>query len=101
MIPLLRRLAAGLKDLLWNEAKARAWARAFLLWASTAAATVVAYPIEVVVTWGLRDWAIRLAIAGVAGLAGLVVAGQRNPTDAEIAAAVERAKGQPPVGPAP
>lgn len=98
MIKLIGRFV---KDLLWNEQKAKTWLRAFLLWAATAGAQVVAYPPEVVAAWGLKDWAIRFAIAGAAGLAGLVAVGQRNPSDDQIAAAVERAKGQPPVGPAP
>lgn len=101
MIPLFRRLRAGLKDLLWNEAKARTWARAFLLWAATAAGQVLVTPPEVLVTWKAKDWAIRFAVAGAAGVAGLISAGQRNPSDAEIAAAVERAKASPVVRPAP
>lgn len=86
MIKLLRSVVV---DLLWNEQKARIWLRGALLWAATAAAQVVAYPPEVVSTWGLKDWASRFAIAGAAGFAGLLAAGQRNPTPEQMADSVE------------
>ena len=87
MIPLLR---AFWRELWWSPEAARVWMRAGLGWLAAVAAQVMAYPADVVSAWGARDWAIRLAIAGVAGLALLLKAGERNPTDAATTKAVDR-----------
>lgn len=75
MIPLLK---AFFHELLYSPERVRVWIRGFLTWAAAAGAQVVAYPPEVVGGWGVKDWAIRAAIAGVAGFAVMVKAGEKN-----------------------
>lgn len=95
MIPAFRRFV---NDLLFNEQKARIWLRGFLLWAATVGGQVVAYPPEVVATWGVKDWALRFGIAALAGLAGLLAVGQRNPSPEAVADAVRTVEARREVG---
>ena len=84
------------KAALYDEMAVKRWGRGFLLWAGGMATSVLAFPIEVVQTWGPRDWAYRVAAAGALGIAGLVTAGQKNPTPEQLRA--ELGLPQPPGG---
>ena len=66
------------KKLLYDELAAARWGRGFLLWVGGMAVSVPAYPIELVQTWGPRDWAYRIGAAGALGFAGIITAGQKN-----------------------
>lgn len=77
MIPLLRKF---FQRLFFDELAAVRLLRGFLLWVAGLAVSVLAYPIEVVQAWGPRDWAYRMAVAGAMGAAGMITAGQKNPT---------------------
>ena len=89
MITMLSKLW---KRILYDEMAAARWGRGFLLWLASMSVSVLAFPIEVVQTWGVRDWMYRLAAAGVMGAAGLVTAGQRNPPPEQIKAELEAIK---------
>lgn len=75
MIPLLKNF---FRELLYSPERVRLWARGFLTWAATTGAQVVAYPPETVAHWGVKDWAVRMLISGVAGFAVLLKAGDKN-----------------------
>jgi hypothetical protein len=75
MIPLFKRLWFALW---YDELAARRWARGVLLWAATAGTAVMAVGPEVAATWTAKQWAMRLAFAGLAGAAGMITAGERN-----------------------
>jgi hypothetical protein len=64
--------------MLYDEMAAARWWRGFLLWFAGMALSILAFPVEVVQTWGPRDWAYRAAVAGVMGAAGMITAGQKN-----------------------
>ena len=72
------------KKLLYDELAAARWGRGFLLWVGGMAVSVLAYPIELVQTWGPRDWAYRIGAAGALGFAGIITAGQKNPSPEKI-----------------
>ena len=76
MITLFRKLW---KKILYDEMAVVRWGRGFLLWAAGMLLAVLAYPIEVVQTWTLRDWGYRAGVAGAMGFAGMMTAGQKNP----------------------
>lgn len=76
MITLLKKLWV---KILYDEMAIARWGRGVLLWVAGMGISVLAYPIEVVQTWNLRDWGYRLVVAGVMGGAGMVTAGQKNP----------------------
>ena len=76
MIPLLTGIW---KKILYDEMAVARWSRGFLLWLGGMAVSVLAYPIELVQTWGPRDWAYRIGAAGALGVAGIITAGQKNP----------------------
>jgi hypothetical protein len=76
MIPLL---GAFFYDLLWSPERARLWLRSFLGVAFGAAAQAVAVPPEQVAAWTARDWAVRLGVALILGVALSVKAGDKNP----------------------
>ena len=76
MIPLISNF---FHDLLWAPERAVLWFRSLATFAATTAAQVVAYPPEMVAAWGPKDWAVRLGIAAVAGLALAAKAGDKNP----------------------
>ena len=82
MITLLKKFW---RKILYDEMAVARWGRGFLLWLAGMAMSVLAYPIEVVQTWGARDWAYRCAAAGVMGVAGMITAGQKNTPRAEKA----------------
>ena len=86
MIPFLKKLWM---KFFFDEMAAARLMRGFLLWASGMGVSVLAYPIEVVQTWQVKDWAYRCAVAGVMGVAGMVTAGQKNRTPEEIRAALQ------------
>jgi hypothetical protein len=79
MIPLLKSF---FHELLYSPEAARVWLRSGLAWIAAAGAQVVAYPPEVVATWGVKDWALRFGIAALAGGALLLKAGDKNPPKA-------------------
>ena len=63
--------------------------RGFLLWSGGMAVSVLAFPYDDVITWTTREWAYRVAAAAALGFAGLISAGQRNPTPEAIRAELE------------
>ena len=75
MIPLFRNV---FKKILYDEMAAARWGRGFLLWVGGMAVSVLAYPIELVQTWGPRDWVYRVGAAAALGMAGMITAGQKN-----------------------
>ena len=81
---------------LWtDEAAARRWIRGLLLWAGTTMSAVVAAGFDLASHWTLREWALRLGVSGIVGIAGLVSVGEPT-SPAKVAAAVaasELAKG--------
>ena len=86
MITLLKKLW---KKMLYDEMAAARWIRGILLWASGMAISILAFPIEVVQTWGLRDWAYRAGVAGAMGAAGMITAGQKNPSPEKLKEEIE------------
>jgi hypothetical protein len=76
MIPLVRRLVHAL---LWDELAAKRWVRGFFLWLGGAAVMVASVGWEVAQGWSVKEWVGRLAIAGIAGIGGMITAGEKNP----------------------
>ena len=76
MIPIIKTF---LSELLWSPERARLWARGFLAWAAAVAAQLVTSTPEQILAWTARQWAVHLAVAGLAGLAVMVKAGEQNP----------------------
>jgi hypothetical protein len=66
-------------DFFYSPERARLWLRSVLAWVAVAGAQIVVVPREQIATWSARDWAIRLGVAALAGLALGVKAGDRNP----------------------
>lgn len=65
---------------LWtDELAARRWIRGGLLWAGAVGTQLVSAGAEAAEQWTLRQWAVRLLVAGIVGAAGMVTAGERNP----------------------
>lgn len=62
-----------------DEMKLARYSRGVLLWAATAVGQVVASGIDTAAKWTPKQWGMRLFVAGLAGAAGLITAGQRNP----------------------
>jgi hypothetical protein len=67
-------------ELLYSPERARVLFRSFLTWGATMAAQVIAVPTAELATWTLKQWATRLLVAGVAGFALMLKAGEKNPT---------------------
>lgn len=82
MIPLL---AQFFRELLFDKAKARRWTRGIFLWMGGAGIMVASVGWDVAKGWTLREWAGRLAIAGILGLGGLVSVGEKNEKPGRIA----------------
>jgi hypothetical protein len=61
-----------------DNLKLARYSRGFLLWGATALGQVLAAGIDTASTWTPKQWGARLFVAGLAGAAGLVTAGQRN-----------------------
>lgn len=81
MITLLKKLWS---KILYDEMAVARWGRGMLLWLGGMAVSVLAYPIEVVQTWTVREWTYRIGAAAALGFAGLVTAGQKNPPPEKI-----------------
>jgi len=62
-----------------DRMKLARYSRGFLLWAATTVGLVLAAGIDAALTWSPKQWAARLAVAGLAGGAGLITAGEKNP----------------------
>lgn len=62
-----------------DRMKVARYSRGVLLWAATATMQVLAVGMETALTWTAKQWAARLFVAGLAGAAGLVTAGEKNP----------------------
>ncbi len=77
MVPLIKHLVHAL---LFDELAVRRWSRGFLLWLATIAGQVVVDP-EAALEWTGKEWALRLAVAALAGSAGLINLGERNPRE--------------------
>jgi len=75
MIPLLKNFW---HELMYSPERVRVWFRGFLGWAAAAGAQVVTAGPEAVMTWTAKDWTIRMLVAGVAGFALLLKAGEKN-----------------------
>lgn len=58
------------------------WTRGFLLWLVTIASQVASSPDAA--AWSRRDWCVRLLIAALAGSAGLIALGEKNPTPPQV-----------------
>lgn len=69
------------KKFFWNEEYARTWMetsfRAFLLWGAALLTQVMVDPTYG--AWTGKEWAKHLGVAAIAGLGGLVKAGDKNP----------------------
>jgi hypothetical protein len=61
-----------------DNMKLARYSRGVLLWAATATGQVLAVGIDAASTWTPKQWGARLLVAGLAGAAGLVTAGERN-----------------------
>jgi len=75
MWPVIKRFV---HDLLFSPERATLWFRGIATWIATAAASVVAYPVETIQTWKFRDWLLRWAICSVGALAVMKKAGDKN-----------------------
>jgi hypothetical protein len=93
MIPLIKKF---FRNLFFDEMAAARLMRGFLLWLSGMAVSVLAYPMEVVQAWNMKDWGYRMAVAGVMGAAGMITAGQKNPTADQIRTVANEPVGAPP-----
>ena len=93
MIPFFVKLW---KTFWMDEAAAARIFRGFLLWTGGMAVNVLAFPWVVVQAWTWQEWGYRLAAAGALGVAGMVSAGQRNPTADDIRIAAGAPVGSPP-----
>jgi hypothetical protein len=93
MIPLLVRMW---KTFWMDEAAAARIFRGFLLWAGGMAVNVLAFPWTVVQAWTWQEWSYRVAAAGALGFAGIVSAGQKNPTADQIRTVAAEPIGSPP-----
>jgi hypothetical protein len=55
-------------------------ARSFLLWLGAAGMQVMSVGWDMASAWSWQEWAKRLLFAAILGAAGLLAAGQKNPT---------------------
>lgn len=85
MIPLIRSFV---HELLWSPERVRVWLRGALGWLAVTGAQVVAVPMEQVMAWRAKDWALRFLISGVAGFALLIKAGDKNRPEAHVGESV-------------
>ena len=93
MIPFIVRMW---KTFWMDEAAASRIFRGFLLWCGGMAVNVLAFPWTVVQAWTISEWLYRVAAAGALGFAGMISAGQKNPTADEIRLAASAPVGSPP-----
>jgi hypothetical protein len=93
MIPFFVRMW---KTFWMDEAAAARIFRGFLLWAGGMAVNVLAFPWTVVQAWTWQEWSYRVAAAGALGFAGIVSAGQKNPTADQIRTVASEPIGSPP-----
>ncbi len=61
-----------------DELKLARYSRGFLLWGATALGQVLTAGIDAASAWTPRQWGVRLFVAGLAGAAGLITAGEKN-----------------------
>ncbi len=62
-----------------DELKLARYSRGVLLWGATALGQVLTAGIDAASAWTPRQWGVRLFVAGLAGAAGLITAGEKNP----------------------
>ncbi len=93
MIPLIKKI---IHALLYDELAAKRWLRGLFMWLGGAGVTVAAVGWEVARAWTLKEWAGRLAIAGLLGVGGMITAGQKNLTPEQMRAALQPDPAQPP-----
>lgn len=63
-----------------DRMKLARYSRGILLWAATATGQVLTVGIDVASEWTPRQWGARLFVAGLAGAAGIITAGEKNET---------------------
>ncbi|HEY9246342.1 MAG TPA: hypothetical protein VIO11_05795 [Candidatus Methanoperedens sp.] len=97
---MIKLVARWVRNFLWSEKTARASLRSFLgfwaIWAGLVIASAsdatghVNY--QIIGEWDWRAWGLRFAVAAVTAAILRIQAGEKNPTTAEIVAAVKEAK---------
>lgn len=62
----------------YDPVAAARWLRGGLMFLGGMGVNILAFPLEVVETWTVKQWAFRIAAAGAMGLAGTIVGGEKN-----------------------
>lgn len=75
MLTILKKMV---QCLLYDDVAVRRWVRGFLFWGTTAMTQVLSVGFDTASKWGTKELIFRLAVSGLAGVAGLINLGEKN-----------------------